>query len=408
MPTPVAESTIKPVPIERAVAGMWFHRLGGNGYHHAFIKHSFLLDARDIELLAEGGVSEILIDTAKGLDVPPEPEPVPAVAPLHPAPQAAPAVITRRSDIAFELEAAKRVCAEGKALMVDLFNDVRMGKAVTPEVADGLISEITESVSRHPDALISVVRLKHHDDYTYLHSVAVAALMVGVGTRIGLTGDALREAGMAGMLHDLGKAVMPHQVLNKPGALTDEEFQIMKAHPRRGYDMLLEGGGASAAVRDVALHHHEKYDGRGYPDGLAGEAISELARIGAICDVYDAISSNRPYKKAWGPAESVQRMAGWKGHFDDYLFKAFVRTVGIYPVGALVMLESGRLGVVLEQSDESLLKPRVKVFFNARKKEPIFQKVVDLADAAVSDRIVGMEALSNWNFPNFDKLWLES
>jgi HD-GYP domain-containing protein (c-di-GMP phosphodiesterase class II) len=411
MSQPDAASTIKPVPIERAVAGMWFHRLGGSGFHHAFVRHSFTLEARDIALLVEGGVTEILIDTAKGLDLPPEPVAVPAETEAATAASApsgrAPVVASGRGDFALELEAAKRVCAQGKALMVDLFNDARMGKAVTPEVADGLISEITESVSRHPDALISVARLKHHDDYTYLHSVAVAALMVGVGLRLGITGDALRELGMAGMLHDLGKALMPHTVLNKPGALTEEEFLIMKAHPQRGHDMLVEGGGATEVVRDVALHHHEKWDGRGYPHGLAGEAISLPARMGAICDVYDAISSNRPYKKAWGPAESVQRMVSWKGHFDETLFKAFVRTVGIYPVGALVMLESGRLGVVLEQNDGSLLKPRVKVFFNARKKQPLFVKVVDLADPATQDRIVGMESEANWKFPQLEKLWLE-
>lgn len=180
----------------------------------------------------------------------------------------------------------------------------------------------------------------------------------------------------------------------------------MKAHPHRGWEMLKLGGTASEPVLDVALHHHEKIDGSGYPHGLAGEAISRMAKMGAVCDVYDAITSNRPYKKAWGPAESLQRMVGWKGHFDPEVFKAFVRSIGIYPIGALVRLESERLAVVLDQGEGSLLTPKVRVFFNARKREPIFLKDLDLGAADCGDRIVGLESAEKWNFPHLDKLWL--
>ena len=429
---------IKPVPIARARPGMWFHRLGGSGFHHAFVKRGFLLDARDIEVLAEGGVDERLIDTEKGLDLDDDGAAGPATgaavadaaasvdvpmeavqaaaasteapaADVPAAPAAAPmpaAPLAPRDSMDQELHRARRICQDSKAQVIALFNDARLGKAIQPEAVMPMVEEINDSVSRHPDALLSVVRLKNHDEYTYMHSVAVCALMVALARRLGLPEDQVRDAGAAGMLHDLGKAAMPLTVLNKPGALSDDEFKIMKAHPVRGHDMLKQSGTASEAVLDVALHHHEKFDGSGYPHNLKGDAISLMARMGAVCDVYDAITSNRPYKKAWGPAESLQRMVSWKGHFDELVLKAFVRSIGIYPVGALVRLESDRLAVVLEQGEASLLAPKVRIFFNARKREPVFIKDLDLAAPDCGDRIVGLESAEKWNFPNMEKLWL--
>ncbi|MCZ8116266.1 HD-GYP domain-containing protein [Silanimonas sp.] len=442
---------IKPVPISRARAGMWFHRLGGSGLHHAFVKNGFLLEARDIAVLAEGGVEELIIDTDKGLDVeddgtaalaPATPETeaaeVEAAAPAEEAPASAPlpaddppqgsdkasempAAVTvdavaapspvvaprvPRESMDQELHRARRICQDSKAQVVALFTDARLGRAIQPEAVMPMVEAINESVSRHPDALLSVVRLKNHDEYTYMHSVAVCALMVALARRLGLPEDQVRDAGAAGMLHDLGKAAMPLTVLNKPGALSDDEFKIMKAHPVRGYHMLVQSGSAPEAVLDVALHHHEKFDGSGYPHNLKGDAIGLMARMGAVCDVYDAITSNRPYKKAWGPAESLQRMVSWNGHFDELVLKAFIRSVGIYPVGALVRLESDRLGVVLEQGEGSLLAPKVRVFFNARKREPVFIKDIDLGAPDCGDRIVGLESADKWNFPNMERLWL--
>lgn len=451
---------IKAIPIRLARPGMWFHRLGGDGTHPVFVRHSFLLTAQEIDVLRRGGVAELLIDTERGLDCPGWPPPPAdaaeaqavaedeaAVEPTEApeaeaaedagelgesdgetaddaaagadadgdagsveAPPAAPATPapTRRAQRAMdaELQSAQKLCLAAKEKMVELFSEARMGKAVSPSAVEPLVEEISASVTRHPDALISVARLKRHDDYTYLHSVAVCALMIALARQLKLPPEQIREAGIGGMLHDIGKAAMPLQVLNKPGALTDDEYRIMKAHPQRGYEMLKEGGGASAAALEIALHHHEKFDGTGYPHGQAGEDIDLLSRMGAVCDVYDAISSNRPYKKAWSPAESVRRMAAWKGHFDPSVFNAFVKSIGIYPVGALVRLQSDLLAVVTEQNDESLLTPKVRVFFNAKKREPVFIRDLDLAAPNCADRIAGIESPEAWNFPQLEKLWM--
>ncbi|MDC6684580.1 HD-GYP domain-containing protein, partial [Leclercia adecarboxylata] len=160
-----------------------------------------------------------------------------------------------------------------------------------------------------------------------------------------------RDAGLAGLLHDIGKIAIPPEVLNKPGALTDAEFRHVIVHPQAGHDILTGDSSMRDIALDVFLHHHERMDGTGYPHKLAGEGISLFARMGAICDVYDAVTSDRPYKKAWEAAYAVQRMVEWRGnHFDPMVFNAFVKSVGIYPVGSLVRLRSGRLAVVMQHA----------------------------------------------------------
>jgi len=170
--------------------------------------------------------------------------------------------------------------------------------------------------------------------------------------------------------------------------------------------MLAAGGSVGPAVLDVVMHHHERIDGNGYPHRLAGERISQLAGMGAICDVYDAITSTRACKPGWDPAEAVRRMAEWsRTHFDTALFQAFVKTVGIYPVGSLVRMASGRLGVVIDQRDTSLLTPTVKLFFSTRLQLHIAPEVLDLSRRGTHDRIVSREDPEQWNFANLDQPW---
>ena len=233
----------------------------------------------------------------------------------------------------------------------------------------------------------------------------MAALMVGLARAADQDEATVRDAGMAGLLHDLGKAMMPEAVLNKPGRLTDEEYDIMRQHPMEGYKLLQEWQDVPQAVLDVCLHHHEKMDGAGYPERLAGEDISLMSRMGAICDVYDAITSNRPYKAGWDPSESLSRMASWKGHFDPKLFQLFVRMLGIYPVGSLVRLTSRRLGVVVEQNPTALLLPRVRVFYSATLRQAVPVTLIDLAEAGQPERIVGREDPENWPFKSLDWFW---
>lgn len=396
---------LKRIPTDQLRLGMHLHELCGAWIDHPFWRTKFVLDdPADIERVRGSAIREVVIDTALGLDVAPAAAAPPAAPPAAPeaAVAAAPARPVGREQ---QLAQARKLVQSSRRQMESLFSDARLGRALDVSAGKELVGEITGSVIESPGTLVSLVRLKSADQYTYLHSVAVCALMVSLGRQLGLDEAAVREAGLAGLMHDLGKAMMPLEVLNKPGKLTDAEFAIIKSHPRRGHDLLVEGGQASAEVLDVCLHHHEKFDGSGYPERLAGEGISLLARMGAVCDVYDAVTSDRPYKAGWNPGDALRQMAQWKGHFDPAVFQAFVKTVGIYPAGSLVRLASGRLGVVLEQGGGSLLAPRVKVFFSTKSNLRIVPEEIDLAAPRSSDKIVACEAPEQWPFQDLDELW---
>lgn len=410
---------LKKIESRQLQLGMFIQSFEGTWLSHPFWKTKFLLrDPADLEAIRKSGVSTCWIDVAKGLDVSPPPalviEVVPAAAGTVEATATAAAAVPvtpasqqhgSKASMASELQRAAGVINRSRQQVIALFGEARLGRSVNSEQCLSLVEGIADSVSRNPSALISLARLKTKDDYTYMHSVAVCALMVSLARHLDLDADQVREAGFAGLLHDIGKMAMPAEVLNKAGSLTDAEYQIMQSHPVRGHELLKSGSLALPGALDVCLHHHEKMDGTGYPHKLVGEQISLLARMGAVCDVYDAITSTRPYKSAWDPAGSIQRMAQWKGHFDPTVFQAFVRSVGIYPVGSLVRLQSGRLAVVAEQNATSLVLPRLKVFFSTKSQMPIPLETLDLAAPGCSDRILGRESPSQWGFQNLDDLW---
>ena len=395
---------------------MHLDELCGSWMEHPFWRSKFVLkDPEDIRRILDSGITEVWIDTSKGLDVPgqTQQEAEQTVTEMlmeaeidRPAARPLPAAAIQLVSMEEELKRAALICAKAKHAVVSMFQEVRMGKAVSAESASELVEEISSSVLRNPGALVSLARLKTADEYTYMHSVAVCALMVSLARQLGLPEPDVREAGMAGLLHDLGKALMPIKVLNKPGKLTDEEFRVIKNHPVEGHRLLVEGGSASEIVLDVCLHHHEKVDGSGYPHRLRDEQITLFAKMGAVCDVYDAITSNRPYKAGWDPAESIRKMTEWSnGHFDERVFQAFVKSIGIYPVGSLVKLASGRLAVVLEQSDKSLLAPRVKAFFSTKSQTYVVPEIIDLSVPGTVEKIVGRENAATWGIKNLDTLW---
>ncbi|MEQ8494553.1 MAG: HD-GYP domain-containing protein, partial [Gammaproteobacteria bacterium] len=373
----------------------------GSWMDHPFWTTKFKLEnPADLETIRQSAISELWIDTARGLDVEGgDAESMPAESreeadarverELHEAVHAAP---TAEARVTLEAEVARAaaICGKARQAVTAMFNEARMGGAIDTDQLDPLVEEISGSVMRNPGALISLARLKSQDDYTYMHSVAVCALMVSLARKLGLDEALTRQAGLAGLVHDVGKAAVSLDILNKPGKLTDAEFAHMKSHPVAGHAMLVEGGTAGDLALDVCLHHHEKMDGTGYPHKLNDSNISLYARMGAVCDVYDAITSDRPYKAGWDPATAIRRMNEWsKGHFDPQVFQAFVKTVGIYPVGSLVRLESGLLAVVTEVDPAKLLTPRVKTLYCTRRRQRTHVKDIDLAAGGAPDRIVG-------------------
>ncbi|MFA7291760.1 MAG: HD-GYP domain-containing protein [Rhodocyclaceae bacterium] len=402
---------LKKISVEHLTLGMHLHEFCGSWMEHPFWRTKFVLkDPADLASIRASSIKEVWIDASKGIDsiegVSREASEAEVERELGEAATAAAPTAQQRVSMRDEAARAARICAKSKQAVVSMFQEARMGNAVSAEDCAPLVEEISNSVLRNPGALISLARLKTADDYTYMHSVAVCALMIALARQLGLDEQQTRTAGLAGLLHDLGKALVPNEILNKPGKLTDDEFAIIKKHPELGHEALLQGSGVGDIALDVCLHHHEKTDGSGYPHRLKSEEISLFAKMGAVCDVYDAITSNRPYKAGWDPAESLRKMAEWaKGHFDEAVFQAFVKSVGIYPIGSLVRLESGRLGVVTEQSEKSLLTPRVKVFFSTKANARIRPEEIDLSHPGVQDKIAGREDPAKWKIPDLNTLW---
>lgn len=402
--TPAAGAfMLKLIALNQLRMGMYIHQFCGSWLDHSFWKAGFILDSpQDYQRLQRSNMHNLWIDSAKGLDLAPS-EPV-----MTEHDEALSAPTLRRPPqvpMSEELERARTLCAHSRQAVMNMFQEVRLGRAVDMQHAGALVERITDSLLRHPNALISLARLKTADDYSYMHSVAVCALMIALARQLELPAQQVQQAGMAGLLHDIGKLTIPDSILNKPHKLSDSEYDQIKHHPQAGSEILRQSQEVDALVLDVCLHHHEKVDGSGYPHQLEGEQISLFAQMGAVCDVYDAVTSNRPYNRGWDPAEAIHRMSGWDGHFDTRVFQAFVKSVGIYPVGSLVRLQSGRLGVVLEQHASSLLMPKVKVFFSTRSNLPIQQSVLDLAKLRGQERIIGREAPEDWDFNYLEQLW---
>ncbi len=391
------------IPPDKVELGMYIQGFDGSWFDHPFWRTRFVLaKEKDLRRVRECAVTAVIVDDELGAAPAAPPRPASPAADWAPPSRPVtapslwrPASATQRiQNFASDYGRAMRIFGKSKKAVTAMYSDVRLGKVVRAEKLVPLVDEITDSIDRNPRAFISIAQLKTRHEYTYMHSVAVCALMINLARELRFGEAAVRDAGMAGLLHDIGKALMPADVLDKPAKLTDDEYEVMKSHPVRGRDLLAQSSGVSHNALEVCLRHHEKFDGSGYPDGMAGDRLSLFARMSALCDVYDAVTSERCYKRPWTPVEAVQTMRGWTGHFDPEMFELFVRSVGIYPVGALVRLKSGRSGMVIGENPEDPTRPPVLSVpdtFN-----PTAERI-DMRD----DEIVGMEsqetlAIEDW------------
>jgi putative nucleotidyltransferase with HDIG domain len=303
-------------------------------------------------------------------------------------------------------EAATNARAFGASTMKGAFADAQANRPLNVAQAIQVVDGIYATIEHDPGAMLSVARLKTADEYTYMHCVTVCALMAAFARELGMTEGQCRNAAIGGLFHDLGKARVPIDILNKPGALTEAEFATMKNHPRLGTEMLQSNGFDEPIALDICLHHHEKIGGGGYPDGLDDEEISIYARMAAICDVFDAVTSARVYKRAWDPADALVRMAAWKGHFDRELLAAFIKLVGVYPVGSLVRLSSGLLAVVVQQRKDQLYAPVVRTFYSTVQETPTVPTLLDLSEPDCDVQIVGREPRDLWDDAHIQRLSL--
>lgn len=360
---------IKRVRVEDLRTGMFVHDLNCGWLQHGFLRQQFLIrHDGQIEKMQKQGLHEIYIDTTRGDDV--------AGAPtqaeidqeldqqLKESASVGAAMAPPRVSQQQESATARRILGEATDVVDGMLQDVRLGKQVDVAKAGPLVKEINDSVLRNPGALLSLCRIKEADTYTFKHSVSICALLVSFSHALGMDAAVVHEAGLGGLMHDVGKMKIPPEILNKPGRLTEAEFTIIKSHAALSRELLIGVPGISEVVIQIAGEHHEKMDGGGYPKGIPGESISQLGRMAAIVDVYDALTSNRVYHKGMEPSEVLKKLLEWSGsHLDGDLVQQFIRTLGIYPVGSLVRLSGGQLAVVVEQN-EDLLRPTVRIVYD--------------------------------------------
>jgi HD-GYP domain-containing protein (c-di-GMP phosphodiesterase class II) len=220
--------------------------------------------------------------------------------------------------------------------------------------------------------------------------------MVNFCHHLGLSPRTTRDAAIGGLLHDVGKVHTPDAILNKPGPLTDAEVATIREHVGNGVDTVSAIKGISDLSLAIVAQHHEHLNGAGYPAGLQGEQISQAGQMAAIVDVYEALTSTRPYRHAMEPSRALQCIFNWNKQFNNELVQRFIQCVGIYPVGTLVRLESGMVAIVVEANPANLLSPTVRVVLDTRRDMIVTPRDLNLAKPTVKDRIVSAESAARW------------
>ncbi len=376
---------IKQIDISALEVGMYIHDLGCSWTEHPFFDNSFAVDSeRILSQVKQAGITALFIDTDKGRDA----APVAATSQAktartgsHPQP---------RVPATQEFEQSRKVYSQACGVIKNLMHDVRLGKQVQRGDLEPMTNALVEAAFRNHYAFTGISRLKTKDEYTFMHSVSVAGLLVAYGNDLGMSEDELHQLAMGGLLHDIGKSLIPDEILNKPGKLTVEEFEVMKRHVEFGGDILDGIQWVSPIGFEVAMLHHEKIDGSGYPKGLKNDEISTVGKMASIVDVYDALTSERVYKTAWQPTTTLKSMMEWSPkNLSRGLVEQFVRCLGIYPVGSTVKLQSGLIGVIIDQN-EDLLRPQVRIVYDSKQDRQLASRDIDLTREHEADRVLSI------------------
>lgn len=390
---------IKKIPIGELALGMYVHDLNCNWLDHPFARNHFMVDSREVlDKILGSGIGEVFIDTNLGQIVVAPPAGTDASPQIEESPSESssfsPTIVADLSP-GQRFNYVKNLCSNANRLMQDMMRDIRLGNQVDFDKCSPVVDNILDAMFSFPSAFLPLAQVKSRDEYTFQHSVSVAALAVAFGRVLDLPASEIRSLAMGGLLHDVGKAQVSGRILNKPGKLDESEFATMKSHVVNTADLIRNAKGISQIAFNAAAQHHERYDGTGYPHGLKGDEISLHGQMLAIVDVYDAITSLRIYHKGVPPTEALKRLfEGGGTHFNPRLVEAFIKGIGIYPAGSLVRMESDRLGIVREVMPDRLLQPVVQLIYDCKKSVLIGPETVDLAVS--NDRIKSHESFEKW------------
>lgn len=392
---------IRKIPVRDLVPGMYVVDLHKRWLeHNIWRKHFLVRDAGQVARLVEEGIVEVSIDTARGADVAPSAGAKMALAGAHYRSLAE--LRGRRPSsvsLAEERRRAVRLLGEANEQVVDLMQAARSGRYVDAARLEPVIGRMIESVRRNPDALVPLARLKRQAHYDTEHAVATAALIIAFARQQGLPEAELEKLALGTLLKDIGLAAIDARLIGKPGMLSQAEYSLVQGHVEEGLAVLEATARLAETAVAVILEHHERYNGCGYPYRMAGDEISLAGRMAAIVDTYDAMTSDRPYRAALTPSDALRHLFDQGGsQFDPALVAAFVHTVGVYPVGTLVMLESRHLAVVEQQHADNLLNPVVRVIYHAGRRQYVEPVEVDLARKIGNHygQIVGAESYERW------------
>ncbi len=376
--------------------------------HHNMQKEGRIPNVALIEELKRRGIKEVYIDTERGLD---EEDAVSQQEvenqnqdKLNKAGQLNMASAGTVS-VAEELFKASKLQNQAKGLMTNVLSDIKFGKPLETEGFDDLAEGMIDSVVRNHNALACLGRIRKKDNYLMEHSINLAVLMGIFAKAMQIDRETMHHAMVGALLHDIGKIMVPDNILHKPGKLNDDEFSRMKQHVMFSRDLLKKTPGIHPLTIDVAAQHHERIDGSGYPEGLTGCQICREGKMVAITDVYDAITADRCYHKGLAPTAALKKLLEWSGtHFEENLVHKFIRSMGIYPVGSLVLMESGRLAVVIEASEKDSSRPIIKIIYNTKSKQYLPVQTLDLSNSSSQDRILMSVPEEKWRIKISDFL----
>lgn len=379
---------------ENLKVGMFIVDMGRSWIDHPFLTNKKLITSpQQIEKLKEYGILEVYIDPQKSWkqeeeDILPEEmiEEEERISISLPEENflfssSCDSSSCQRIPTYQELAEAKNIHQEAHLIIRKVMQDIRLGKNIESEKTKRLVQRMIDSIFRNPDALVSLARIKGYDEYTFVHSINVCILCLALGRHLNLERERLEQIGIGALLHDIGKMKISNYILQKPGKLTEAELAEIKKHPLYSVEILEKVEGLAEESKLVALQHHERYAGHGYPFSLRGGEIGLFAQMAAIADVYDAITTDRCYKKASSPYQALQEIyLSANRDFDQLLIERFIKCMGIYPVGTIVLLDTQEIGIVWSVNHEQLLRPQVLLLFKDPKKRYRKTLVVDLME----------------------------